>query len=432
MMNKILSSLLAKFSKRKKIKSKLNKFLYDHQKKLPALAGICLFLGIFLTIGIIKSSDQLVTGTSLNKLISTSVTSSAPDLKNLNFSKVERFEVPNAKSTVIFIPQLHKEPTSNAADKTNDQALVVQKEISDILGKLVDVNHATYVMDETDLYGPMPSDKIQKVRNGFTDIEKIRTDLKTVLDHYLKDGGSVETANTVQKDADERIGNFERNIYLTGGAAVLAAKDQNAHVYGSQNPATINEAKIELQNLVYMEQRINQLEAQSGVSGTGSTSASAGNQSAASILSMLGNSSSGGNGSSLQPIINFAEKANDTELLDEVNKISTESKAFTSSRSYETTSVNASASASQANVNPYQNVTNLSKLKQDYQTAYDKFIKLAKDQRSQEVSDNVDRMMQENGQTASVLVLGKDHKDQIISNLNKKGINVIVITPESE
>jgi hypothetical protein len=41
-------------------------------------------------------------------------------------------------------------------------------------------------------------------------------------------------------------------------------------------------------------------------------------------------------------------------------------------------------------------------------------------------------MMQENGQTASVLVLGKDHKDQIISNLNKKGINVIVITPESE
>lgn len=432
MRNKIISFLNARFSKRKKIKLKLSKFLYNHQKKIPALAGLCLFLGILLTIGVLKNSNQLVAGNGLSKLISTSIPS-APDLKNLDFGKVERFKVPNAKSTVIYIPQLHKEPTSNAADKTNDQAFIVQKEISDILEKLVDVNHVKYVMDETDLYGPMPADKIQKIKNGFSDIEKIKLDLKSVLNLYLKNGGSTETANTVKKNAEEKLNGFERNIYLTGGAAVLAAKDQNAYVYGSQNPATINEAKIELQNLVYMEQRINQLETQNSTNGTRSVSTSStNNQSAVNILSMLGSGGNSNNKSSLQPIIDFANKTNDTELLNGINKVSTESKAFTIDRSYETTpAMSTNASASQINVNPYQNVTNLTKLKQDYQVAYDKFIKLAKDQRSQEVSDNVDRMMQENGQSASVLVLGKDHKDQIISDLNKKGINVIVITPES-
>lgn len=431
MINKIISSLSAKLPK--KLKLKLNSFLYDHQKKIPATAGLLLLLGIFLTIGVLKSPGQLIANSGLNKIISTSVVSSGPDLKNLNFKNVERFEVLNSKATVIYVPQIHREPTSNPSDKKNDQALVVQKEIFSILETLLKDYHLKYIMDETDVYGPMPLDKVNKVQAGFSEIEKIRVDLKAVLDHYLKDGGSIQTANSVQKRADEKLNSFERNLYLTGGAAVFAAKDSKAHVYGSQNPETLKEAKSQLQNIVYMEQRINQLETKNGTSRTGAgliSPASLNNQSVANILSNLGKSRDN-NRSSLQPIINFAKKSNNTELLGEINKVSNESKNFSSSRSYETTSINSGASVNKASVNPYQNTTNLSKLKQDYKIAYDKFIKLAKDQRSQEVSDNVDRMMEENNQRVSVLVLGKDHKDQIISNLNKKDINVIVITPES-
>lgn len=432
-MNKRISYFNELVRKNKKIK--LKNIIQNHQRKIPAIVTACLLLGIFLTIGIVKSPDRSIAGTNLGKIISASVNSNTPDTKNLNFKNVQRFEVPNAKSTVVYIPQLHKEPTSNASDATNDKALMVQKEIAGMLETLVKDNHIKYVMDETDLYGPMPQDKVQNVKAGFSDIDKVRADVRTVIDHYHKDGGSVETADAVQKSADQKINSFERNIYLTGGAAVLAAKDSNAHVYGSQNPATINEAKVELQNIMYMEQRISYLEPQdSNTNTTGSSgmSLSSNSQSSvASILSMLGNSNSGSSGSSIQPIIDFAKKNNDTGLMDDVNKTMTDSEVFTSGRSYET-ALSVDASTTQVPANPYQNETNLPKLKQEYQTAYDKFMKLAKDQRSQEVSNNIDRMMQENGQDTSVLVFGMQHKDQLVSALNKKGINVIVITPESE
>ncbi|MFA4996275.1 MAG: hypothetical protein WC536_04010 [Patescibacteria group bacterium] len=420
--------LLAKKNKNK-YEKKLRKIIYLHQNKIPALAAICLLTGVLLVAGIIKSPVRSLSVAKLNQSINTSLSSDAPDLNNLNFKNIEKFEVPNAKATVIYIPQLHKEPTSNASDKTNDQATTVQKEISGMLKTLVDDNHVKYVMDETDLYGSMPADKVEKIKAGFSEIEGIRSDIKTIIEHYLKDGGSTETADAVQKSVDEKLDGYERNIYLTGGAAVLAAQDDDAHVYGSQNADTINEAKVELQNLVYMEARIKELEAQNGSGSIGTTSTSSSSQSsAASILSALG-SSSKSNGSSLQPIINFAKKNNDTELIEEISKITSASKAFTSSRSYETTSA---TSTTTAPVNVYKNVTDLEGLKEEYQTAYNKFMKLAKDQRSQEVADNIDKMMEENGQNTSILVFGMQHKDQLVTALNKKNINVIVITPESE
>jgi len=420
--------LLAKKNKNK-YEKKLRKIIYLHQNKIPALAAICLLTGVLLVAGIIKSPVRSLSVAKLNQSINTSLSSDAPDLNNLNFKNIEKFEVPNAKATVIYIPQLHKEPTSNASDKTNDQATTVQKEISGMLKTLVDDNHVKYVMDETDLYGSMPADKVEKIKAGFSEIEGIRSDIKTIIEHYLKDGGSTETADAVQKSVDEKLDGYERNIYLTGGAAVLAAQDDDAHVYGSQNADTINEAKVELQNLVYMEARIKELEAQNGSGSIGTTSTSSSSQSsAASILSALG-SSSKSSGSSLQPIINFAKKNNDTELIEEISKITSASKAFTSSRSYETTSA---TSTTTAPVNVYKNVTDLEGLKEEYQTAYNKFMKLAKDQRSQEVADNIDKMMEENGQNTSILVFGMQHKDQLVTALNKKNINVIVITPESE
>jgi len=409
---------------------KLRKIIYSHRNKIPAFAAICLLIGVLLVIGIVKSPIRSISVAKLNQTLSTSLSSNVPDLTNLNFKNVEKFEVPNAKATVIYIPQLHKEPTSNASDKTNDQATTVQKEISVILKTLVKDNHIKYVMDETDLYGLMPADKVEKIKTGFSEIEGIRSNIKTIIEHYLKDGGSTETADAIQKSVDEKLDGYERNMYLTGGAAVLAAQDDDAHVYGSQNADTINEAKAELQNLVYMEARIKELEAQNGSGSTGTTSTSSSSQSsAANILSALGSSSNKSSGSSLQPIINFAKKNNDTELTEEISKVTSASKAFTSSRSYETTST---TSTTTAPVNVYQNVTDLEALKEEYQTAYNKFMKLAKDQRSQEVADNIDKMMEENGQNTSILVFGMQHKDQLVTALNKKNINVIVVTPESE
>jgi len=338
--------------------------------------------------------------------------------------------VPNAKATVVYIPQIHKEPTSNANDSTNDQAAVIQKDIYNTLQSLVNDNHITYVMDETDLYGPMPKDKVEKIQSGLNDIKEFRSAMDTTLDHYVKDGGSETSAEQIRKNGEAQISKFERNMYLTGGAAMLAATNEDAHVYGSQNAATLDEARKELQDLVYMEQRINELQSSSNGSSSSQTSSS---QSvvAQQMLGSLGSSSSSGNsGARISDVKAFATKNSDTELASEVDGTVAKFNKLSTSRSFETSS--GSTQSASANVNPYKNATNLNQLKQQYDTAYAKFLKLAKDQRSQEVADNIEKEMQDNSQKSAVLVFGEQHKDQLVDALNKKGISVIVIMPQSE
>lgn len=419
----INSKKLVELYKKQKKKIKLRRIINNHYGKTPLAVSMFLLVVVFICFGIFKTPTSSVVGIKLGKVISATL-SDKPDLVNLNFKNVKRFEVQNASKTVIFIPQLHKEPTSNQADSTNDQALIVQKEISNMLRTLVNDNHVTYVMDETDNFGPMPEDKIEIIKKSLAEISQLRADVKSLAAHYVKDGGSEETAKQVEADANAKIDGYERAIYLTGGAAVLAATDTNAHVYGSQNPATIKEASKQLQNIVYMEQRINQLESKSGAS-SGKT------PSKTSALSILGSSGKTSNKSPLQPIADFAKTSNNTDLQAEVQKVTDQSKTVGSAKNYETASKATSGSAG-SQTNPYANETNLAKLKKMNADATEKFMKIAKDQRSQEAADNVEKMMQENGQNTGILVMGLKHEDQIVSALNKKGISVIVITPESE
>ena len=413
---------LQELYKKQKKKVKLRKIVINHYGKIPFATTMFLLVVLFIGFGIFKSQGiPTAAGVKFGNIITASV-DKGPDLANLNFKHVKRFEVPNATRTVIFIPQLHKEPTSNQADKKNDKALVVQREISGMLRTLVNDNRVVYVMDETDNYGTMPADKIEKIKTSLSKISQLRGDVKSLIDHYVKNGGSPETAKKVEADANAQIDGYERAIYLTGGAAVLAGTDSNAHVYGSQNPETIKEASKQLQNIVYMEQRISQLESKGGKTAAGGSSAN--------VLSMLGSGGGSSKGSPIQPIKDFAKEKNDTDLLAEIDKISNESKEITSTTNYETAS-KVTAKSSGPQTNPYASETNLAKLKKMNSDATAKFMKIAKDQRSQEAADNVDKMMQENGQSTGILVMGLQHEDQLVEALNKKGISVIVITPES-
>lgn len=417
--------------KKKKKNGKLKLFLRNNSK-LPYAASMFLLVAFFIAFGIFKSiSIPTAAGIKFGNTITASV-DAGPDLEHLDFQNVEKHLVPNAKETVIYIPQVHKDPTSNMSDTVNDQAVVIQKEISRMLQTLVDKNHINYVMDETDNYGPMPADKVQKIKNGLANIDRLHADVNKLIDDYVKAGGDQATADQMKTDSDTKVESYKRNIYLTGGAAVLAATDTDAHVYGSQNPATIAEATKQLQNIVYIEQRINELQsANPTTGGAGATSGAGATGSASNILSMLGSGNASPQVSPIQPIKEFAAKNNNKELQDEINKVTSESQAILSVSSYETAPP-ASATSAQAQTNPYANETDLNKLKQMDQDATNQFMKIAKDQRSQEAADNVDKMIQSNNQTVGVLVMGAQHKDQLVTDLNNKGISVIVITPESE
>lgn len=364
-----------------------------------------------------KTSDT-TSGKSLNNKIQlTSATK--PDLSSLSFANVEKHEVPGATKTVIYIPQLHREPTSTADESVNDQALEVQKEIATIIGKLDKENNVKYVMDETDLYGSMPEDKVEKIKTALKSIEEFKADLNKIIAQYIKDGGNETMAASIKQQTLNQVAKVERRIYLTGGAAVMAAKDSSLHVYGSQNSETIKVAQAKLQQLVYIEKRIAQLE------GSGTQTAST-STSSSSIVSLLGRGNSSSSG--LTTIASFAQSKNDSDLLEDVQKASSVLRSLTSQTSFESSSAAATTNAT----NSYANRTDLAALKAEYQTAQSDFMKIAKDQRSQEVCDNMVKMMDDNRQSAAVLVFGEGHKEQLIDMFNKKGVSVIVVTPESE
>lgn len=358
------------------------------------------------------------------------------------FKYVERFNVPNAKATVIYIPQIHKEPTSKTSDTKNDRAARIQKEMYQMMKKLTGTFDINYVMDEADVYGPMPSDKISKIKGGLSDVNEFRTSLNTTLDQYIAKGGSKESADQIRTQSEVKIDSYERNMFLTGSAAVLAATDQNVHVYGSQNPVTLNEARRQLTNLVYMEQRIKQLEGNSSGKNTGMSSISKPKnmQEVQDLLSKLKsnrniNSARSSNTTTtkniLAPVSNFAASKNDQDLTKNVTETNSKLKKLSPSKSFEPITIGGTT-ASSTQKNPYASSNNLPKLKADYEKAYNEFMKLAKDQRSQEVADNMEKMLVETNQNQAVLVFGAGHKDQIIEAFNKKQINVIVLTPASE
>lgn len=330
-----------------------------------------------------------------------------PKQLNSDFPDVQKFEVANAKGTIVYVPQIHKDPATQPSDQSNDQAVKAQKEIYQDLATLSTKYGVKYVMDETDVYGPMPQAKIDKINAGFNDIAEYNKEADKLAADYVSAGGSQQVADQFKKEANDSAGKYERNIYITGGAAVLAAKDVTSHAYGSQVPETLDKSKKSLENLLYLQERINQLQ---GINQTSIITPASTKNPAPSELSQ---------------IKNLADQKKDKALTDDVNALKEKQNNLSLSKSFEAVP---KFSEVPHNNNPYAGRTDLANLKAKYQKDSEAYMSLIKDQRSAEVSDNVVRMMQENGQSVAGLVFGAGHKDQIVQALNSKGYSVIVIT----
>ena len=346
-----------------------------------------------------------------------------PNVESLGiYSNVEKFTVPNAVATVIFIPQIHKEPTTDALDSKNDQAVLVQKEILNLINSLVGQNNLRLIMDETDLYGPVPGDKISKIQKGMYLIPEYEKTSTELANEYVKSGGSKEMADQLLKSTKQKIVDFERRLYLVGAPAIVESENKNAIVYGSQNKATIEECRLRLRDIVKIEKKLASFEAKQN----SAVSMSNNSDLIQSLKNLSGNKSAGA----------FSEIKNSQQefpqlgtRIEDFEKISSEIDKL---NDFETEPTNAGLE-SFSDYRPVGDITNLNQneLKKLYDKQYDEFMVIAKDRRSEEVSDNAIKMMEDNNQSAAILVFGAQHKDQIITELNNKNVNVVVITPDS-
>ncbi len=394
---------------------------FSLNQKIFSIFSVLLLLGItslIFNFNKVKAPFPI----STSSLISSSHDIDASDWTGLG--SIEKHMVPNSKGTVVYFPQIHKEPTTQAVDKKNDQAAVAQRQIYNALNIATDKYGVGYVMDETDLYGAMPQEKIQKIQNGFSDIENFKVSRDQVIANYLNDGGSKAVVDKLMIDSIAAIDAYERNLYLTGGAAVLAVKNENSHVYGSQNRATLDEAKKQLENITYLENRINQLKSKTAISPVKNSTTLTLDQ----VSSLVSGSKQVSTTKMFNGIAAFATQNGNTELSSDIEKAKNGLSKLSTSKKFEGMQKYSDVPHV---ANPYESNNNLNALQSEYKQVYPKFMALIKDQRSQEVSDNVEKMMDENNVDSAALVFGAQHKDQIVDALNKKGISVIVVTTEA-
>lgn len=388
--------------------SKIKQF---NKKRIINLWFISILL-LMIVFSIVASAKDIAQIKSIAKI---DQINESQNVEDFSFQNVEKHLVPGAESTVIYIPQIHKEPTSNMSDSKNDKAFLVQKEISEILNSIIENNKINYIMDETDIYGPMPEDKIGKIKEGLELLKKYNELSQAIANQYVSSGGSKDNADQFLKLTAKEAEKFERKLYLTGGSSVVEVTNSNAVVYGSQNPDTIQECRLRLQDIVKMEKKITSFE-KTASKDTKTTS----KDNLLGLLSRTGSSQT----DPLSKIKDFGGQ--DLSNVAEFKEISGK---MDKTQGFETGKTSDVA----ANYAPV-NIEGLSysQLKKLYDQKYSEFMEIAKDRRSEEVAQNVIEMMSQNGQKSSVLVFGAQHQEQIVKALNDKKVNVVVITPTQE
>ncbi len=139
-------------------------------------------------------------------------------------SSVTFYSTPAAKGVAIYIPQVHKNPGSQAADVSNNDAEIAQNQIYKIISFLTRQTGIKYVMTEGEMYGPVPQAKLDSLRSNL---------------HKLEQNKNSQEARIL-----------EREVILKGAAHKLKAEGENFALYGAENKDTYEKSAKIVRNYV--------------------------------------------------------------------------------------------------------------------------------------------------------------------------------------
>ncbi len=361
---------------------------------------------------------------------------------NLPVGKVENYSVENAKGVVIYIPQIHQDPSSPQSDPTNNVAVTAQNQIYQIEKFLVKKSGSPLILTEGELYGQVPSSEIgflsQRIylRNALAD--KLQT-LEKVLKTTSVDPAAERNLIATTQQA---ISSIDREVALTGSAQELKANNNSVILYGVENQTTLDESKPLVRNYVYLQDRIAQLQTpttQTASTGIVATQTSAVIPAQVAQLMQLLQSLGVGN-TTTQNVFSYlttkAQSAGKTNLADAVRSVASAynqlaqnaqvSQPTTQTMAASTTASSASPSRSD---NPYANFTNIQQLQNMMKTSETNLTKVVVDKRNSEIAANSLKALQETRQHSLILQLGAGHQDGLVKGLNAQGLSVIVVTP---
>lgn len=337
-----------------------------------------------------------------------------------NIGSTEYYPVTNSKGTVILIPQQHQNPGSEAADRSNDLAETTQIQIHGILKSLNLNLGINLVLAEGEMYGPVPDNKIRYISKLINLKNKLSGQIIKLKSNSTPDILGLEKG--LVNDLDYYLSSLDREIALLGAPYRLKAEGKNITLYGIENQDTYDKSADLVRNLVYLEDRENQLAPSQPIAlsnGNGLSSAfpiSMPQQSPSQVLER---------DFSLLNMVNEFPLLPGNSALSDLQNTFNEIEALKKNNSAPT-----SALPSRTD-NPYKNISDPGKISSLLQQTNNDIQKTIIDQRNLDTAQNSLKALNDNKNTSLILLLGAGHKDGVVKDLNRLGLSVLVLTPKA-
>lgn len=374
---------------------------------------VAMFFSLFLLFGTVspalavEGTSPLSLGQKLNE-------------ESLSTGSIVLHETPNSRGTVIYLPQIHITPGTNAADSANDSAERAQNEMYGIISSLSDKGIG-FVMVEGEMYGSVSGEKIGRVteklvyRNAFSDsTQKLNQALSVSnVDPALKGRITTETSRTIET--------ADREIILAGAPYKLKAEGKPLTLYGSENPATYEESANYVRSYIYLKDREAALSGSARGNGANTTV-----NNAAAILSSLGKTSEprASLGTDLDSLGSMARQTNQNELATaaENTRLALENLIQVDQKPA------ASGNTASRQNNPYAHITDLATLRGMIADVEKNIQSTVIERRNVETAENFARGLEASGQNVGILQFGAGHEEGLVKELLNQGLSVLVVT----
>lgn len=346
----------------------------------------------------------------------------------LPVAEVDEYKTADAWGTVIYIPQTHRNPGSDPDDPSNDTAELAQQQMYRIISFLNEKQGINLLMAEGDLYGKVPEDKISylskkiRSRNRFVqEIEAIKIELKDQK-------ASAEIQDQFAASAKKYIASLDREMILQGAPYKLKAEGSDMTLYGAENKATQDESTVIVRNYIYQQDKRDQL------AGAGSPQVAQnkntrdpGLSNAYALLMSLRGGSNNSIGSDLASLETLSKNSGTDKL---TGLIQSGILTYQEIKNLKNENVVPESNVPSRQDNPYAGIKDPDKIKSLIKDSENKIQAVVIDRRNQETAANLASALKTNNKDIAMIQFGAGHEDGLVKELNKQGLNVVVVTPD--
>lgn len=361
--------------------------------------------------------------TSTQTALSTEQIASLSTYHDLPIAQVKSYPTQNSWGTVIFIPQTHRSPGSSPQDLVNDSGTRSQEEIYKVLSMLTDRAGIGFVMVEGQPYGQVSAEKIALLTDKLGHRNKLIKLVGMLQNIFSKKSINASLESALLETLHRYVAKINREIILEGAAEKLVAEGKPLTLYGSENTKTVEESKPILRDLIYLQDRLQQLNSQSSKANSDNKLAS--HVSNLSLNSLLGKGEEKLNFEILYKQASRQGRTDITGLIDQIRTLLGEFDTQISNKIM----ITSSPGTPTREDNPYQTITSKNELETRLEKTKKEIDEIVVTKRNRETAQNMAQGLKKEGKILGILQFGAGHEEGLLQELNTLGLNVIVVTP---